>query len=147
MGIWSIEGFASDDALDWLHKLEPADGVEPVVRALRHVLESSDPLLDASRAAIALTAAELVAALHGRAHPALPEEGQRWVAAQRDRPRDGLDAEGPVLATRALDYVVTSSELSEIWSQHADERQWRSALDDLRMRLAAAGGSPPVNAG
>jgi hypothetical protein len=145
VGIWSIEGFASDDALDWLQSLDASEGTEPVIRALRYVLDSSDPRLDARRAAVALTAAELVAALHGHAHPALPESGLRWVEALARVPRNSDDAEGPVLATRALDYVVTSSELSEIWSQRSDERQWRAALDDLRMRLAAAGGSPPAN--
>lgn len=146
MGIWSIEGFASDEALDWLGGLAASEGTEPVRRRLRRVVESSDPHLHAGEAEIALAAAELAAALHGRPHPALPDVARRWVEAQR---ADGRPTEAEALAllvdaTRALDLVVTSSALAEIWSQRTDERLWRAALDDLRMRLAAAGGSAPV---
>ena len=147
MGIWSVEGFASDEALDWLQRLDPAEGTEPVRRALHYLAEWSDPDLDATRAVIALAAAELVAALYGHPHPSLPEPARRWLAAQSGEERGGgADVEALVLATRALDFVVTSSELAEIWSQRADERVWRAALDDLRMRLAAAGGAEPGSA-
>jgi hypothetical protein len=144
MGIWSIEGFASDEALDWLGGLAPDEGLEPVRRTLRRVVESDDPRLRAGEAEVALAAAELAAALHGRPHPALPAAARRWVKAQRPTASDGGGLELLVDATRALDLVVTSSALAEIWSQRADERLWRAALDDLRMRLAAAGGAAPA---
>ena len=145
MGISSIDGFASDEALDWLQGLDPQAGAEPVVRALRVAVESPNPHLDTRRAQVALAAAEPVAALHGRPHPELPEPALRWLASQTDPPlgADGSkDIDALVLATRALDYVVTSSELAEIWSQQSDQRPWQAALDDLRMRLAEAGGGP-----
>ncbi|NUQ93386.1 MAG: hypothetical protein HOQ26_10820, partial [Gemmatimonadaceae bacterium] len=52
-----------------------------------------------------------------------------------------------VLATRALDMVVTSSQLADLRSADGTAESWRRALDDLRMRLAAAGGMPrnPLN--
>ena len=87
-----------------------------------------------------------VAALHGRPHPDLPDSALRWLEAQADPPlgADGSkDLDALVLATRALDYVVTSSELAEIWSQQLDQRSWQAALDDLRMRLAEAGSATP----
>ena len=145
MGIFSVDAFGSDEALDWLQGLDPAEGTEPVVRALRIAVESPDPYLDTRRAQVALAAAELMAALHGRPHPALPERAQRWLAAQTDLSpgADGsTDLDALVLATRALDFVVTSSELAEIWSQQLDQRPWQLALDDLRMRLAEAGAGP-----
>jgi hypothetical protein len=146
MGIWSMEGFASDDALDWLAGLDAGAGVEPVRRTLRRVVESADPHLDAREAEVALAAAELAAALHGRPHPAIPAVARRWVEAQRSSDPMSPDERLEMLvdATRALDFVVTSSALSEIWSQRADEALWRAALDDLRMRLAAAGGAAPA---
>jgi hypothetical protein len=142
MGIFGIDGFGSDEALDWLQGLDPNAGAEPVVRALRVAVESPDPYLDSRRAQVALAAAELVAALHGRPNRSLPDPALRWLAAQTDPPlgADGSkDLDALVLATRALDFVVTSSELAEIWSQQGDQRRWQSALDDLRMRLAEAG--------
>jgi len=140
MGIWSVEGFGNDEALDWLQALDPGDGAAPVLRSLRYAAESDTPHLDARRAQVALAAAELIAALHGRPHASLPEAARRWLLAQRPSEPDGPDVEALVLATRALDFVVTSSELAEIWSQRADQHDWQAALDDLRMRLAAAAG-------
>ena len=145
MGIWSADGFASDEALDWLQGLDPAAGAEPVLRALRAAAESPDPRLDAARSQVTLAAAELIAALYGRPHPALPEAARRWLAAQRAPQDTGPEARAVLaLATRALDLVVTSSALAEIWSQQEDQSRWRGALDDLRMRLAAAGGVAPI---
>jgi hypothetical protein len=145
MGIWSPDGFASDEALDWLQGLDPDAGAEPVVRALRVAVESPDPYLDTRRAQIARAAAELVAALHGRPQSGLPDPARRWVEAQGDPPlgaEGSKDLDALVLATRAIDYIVRSSELAEIWSQQLDQRPWQAALDDLRMRLAEAGGGP-----
>ena len=138
MGIWGVESFANDDALDWLSRLDPAAGPEPVVRELRAVAETSDPYLDSRTAAVALAAAELVAALQGRPHPQLPKAARNWVAAQiLSGPLDGApDFETLALATQALDFVATSSELSALWSQRAEEPSWRAELDGLRMRLS-----------
>jgi hypothetical protein len=46
------------------------------------------------------------------------------------------DEEALALATRALDFVVTSSALAELWSQRDDADRWRARLDDLRLRLS-----------
>ena len=148
MGIWSIEGFASDDALDWVQGLDPAAGVAPVVRVLRHLVQSSDPRPDAHAALVALAAAELVAALHGHPHPDLPEAARCWLDAQAaPQAGGGGDLEALTLATRALDSVVTGSTLSDIFSQRVEEPLWRAELDDLRMRLAAAGRAAPARPG
>lgn len=143
MGIWSVEGFASDEALDWIEGLNPADGLDPVARELHAVADAPDPHLTSARAEIALAAAELVAALGGQPHEALPPAARRWVDIQRPCHADtGLGIDTLVEATRVLDFVVTSSQLAERWSGRVDERAWRAALDDLRMRLAKAAGVP-----
>jgi hypothetical protein len=139
MGTWGVDGFANDEALDWIERLDPRDGDGPVRRELRSIAEAPDPHLTAPRAAIALVAAELVAALHGQPHPELPPAARRWLDAQPAREATSED-DALVDATRALDFVVTGSQLSETWSQRTDDHAWRTALDDLRMRLAAAGG-------
>ena len=136
--------FCTDDAADWLHRLDPADGVAALDQALRSVADAADPRAAAGRAEIALVAAELVAALHGRPHPALPAPARRWVDAQGGaRTVHGdADFDGLVLATRALDLIGTSSHLSDARDEAAADARWRASLDDLRMRLAAAGGMP-----
>jgi Domain of unknown function (DUF4259) len=138
VGTLGVEAFANDDALDWLLELDPADGVRPVLAALERAAGAIDPHLDAHTAAVALAAAELLAALRGRPHPALPEMAADWVAAVTLASPTGAapDEEELALATRALDLVVTSSALAEIWSQRPDDAEWRSELDRLRLRLS-----------
>ena len=138
MGILDAEAFASDDARDWLLRLDPADGHEPLTRTLLSMLSAGEACLDAPRAQESLAAAELVAALHGRPHPALPPPARAWVAEVTAGSPTGAapDEELLTLATRALDLVVTSSALSELWSQQPDESRWRAAMDDLRLRLS-----------
>lgn len=138
MGILDADAFASDEARDWLLRLDPADGSEPLVRTLTSMVGSDDGWLDAARAQETLAAAELVAALHGHPHPALPAPARRWVVeVSGGSPTDAApDEELLALATRALDLVVTSSALSELWSQQSDEGRWRAGMDDLRLRLS-----------
>jgi hypothetical protein len=133
-----VEAFANDDALDWLLELDPAAGVRPVLAALERAAGAGDPHLDAHTAAIALAAAELIAALRSHPHPALPEVAADWVAAVTlASPTGAATGEDELaLATRALDLVVTSSALAEIWSQRPDDAEWRSELDGLRLRLS-----------
>jgi uncharacterized protein DUF4259 len=136
--------FCTDEAAEWLQQLDPARGRAPVEFALRSVAESADPRAGAGRAEIALVAAELVAAINGYPHPALPEPGRQWVDAQGGPQgvRSDADFEALVMATRALDLIVTSSQLSDAREDPDADRRWRVALDDLRMRLATAGGMP-----
>lgn len=136
--------FCTDEAAEWLQRLDPARGRAPVDFALRSVAESADPRAGAARAEIALVAAELVAAMNGYPHPALPAPGQAWVDAQGGpRPvRSDADFDELVMATRALDLIVTSSQLSDAREEPGADERWRASLDDLRMRLATAGGMP-----
>jgi hypothetical protein len=138
MGILDADAFASDEARDWLLRLDPADGSEPLTRALMSMTSTGDAWLDAARAQETLAAAELVAALHGHPHPALPATARSWVVeVSAGSPTGAAPGEEMLaLATRALDLVVTSSALSELWSQQADEGRWRAAMDDLRLRLS-----------
>jgi Domain of unknown function (DUF4259) len=138
VGTLGAEAFANDDALDWLLELDPADGVRPVLAALERAAGALDPHVDTHTAAVALAAAELLAALRGRPHPALPEAAADWVAAVTLASPTGAapGEEELALATRALDLVVTSSALAEIWSQRPDDAEWRAELDGLRLRLS-----------
>jgi len=136
--------FCTDEAAGWLQQLDPRRGMAPIDRALSAVADSADPRASAGRAEIALVAAELVAALHGQPHPALPEPAVEWLDAQGGPHAVRTDGEFDALvtATRALDLIVTSSQLSDARVEPDADDSWRAALDDLRMRLATAGGMP-----
>lgn len=131
MGIWDDDGFANDEGLDWLAQLDPADGLRPLRQVMQGVTAVPVPALDVRQAAHVLVAIELIAAAGGRAHPAMPRAAHQW----RTALTEPVDPEDRILATRALDLVGTSSALSELWSQRAEEAAWHQELDDLRMRL------------
>lgn len=131
MGIWDDDGFANDEALDWLARVDPAEGLAPLRQLMRAVTLAPEPALDPRQAAHLFAAVELMAAAGGRPHPALPLAARQWNAARREDP----DPDDLILATRALDFVGTSSALAELWSQRPDEAAWHAELDDLRMRL------------
>lgn len=131
MGMWDDDVFANDDALDWLAGLDPANGLQGLRQLMHATLAAPEPALDVPHAGRVLAAVELVAAAGGRPHPALPAAARRWCAAQREAP----DHDIRILATRTLDFIGTSSALSELWSQRSDEAGWHRELDDLRMRL------------
>lgn len=139
MGIWDDDGFANDDALDWLLRLDPGEGLQPLRQVMHAAVEGPDAALDAREAGRVLAAVELVAAAGGQPHPALPERARAWCLLQAERPDD----ETRILATRALDCVGTASGLAELWSQRADEAGWHQELDSLRMRLTPAAVPPP----
>lgn len=143
MGIWDDDGFANDEALDWLTRLDPVAGLKPLRQVIHAAVEAPEPSLGIRQAARILVAVELVAAAAGRPHPALPEAARRWCLINRETP----DMETCILATRGLDLVGTSSALAELWSQRADESGWHDELDDLRMRLTPAVVPPPDGSG
>lgn len=139
MGILGADPFENDDAREWLESLDAHDGSAPLEEMLRRIVDgASDPNLDLRRSTLALAAAELLAALHGRPADGLPRAGLDWAAAVSGGDAAGCapDEDALALATRALDFVVTSSALAELWSQRDDADRWRARLDDLRMRLS-----------
>ncbi|MBA3890736.1 MAG: DUF4259 domain-containing protein [Gemmatimonadaceae bacterium] len=140
MGIWDDDGFANDEALDWLARLDPSEGLQPLRQAMHAAIAAPDPALDARQAGLVLAAVELVAAAAGQPHPSLPHRATRWCREQREPP----DEATLILATRALDFIGTSSGLAELWSQRADESGWHRELDSLRMRLTPAVVPPPA---
>lgn len=159
MGVLGHGAFANDDALDWLARLDPAEGLEPLRPLLHAAVDAPDPALDLRQALVLLAAVELIAAAAAALpeDPTLPDPARRFLAAQPDTPDEGLR----ILATRALDLIGTASALAELWSvaapapspslsgsasaseaEAAETEKWHTRLDALRMRLASPG--PPL---
>lgn len=130
MGAWGTHNFANDDAMDWLAELED-NGLAATSSAFAAVDEAADDYLDASIAACALAAAEVIAALHGRPSPTLPEEIITWVAANPGDPGKALLAS----ARRTIDVVGKQSELRDLWEETDEFETWRAELSDLKGRL------------
>lgn len=131
MGAWGPGSFENDDAVDWLADLVDGGGMDVVQSAFDGVADAE--YLEAPEASAAVAAAEVVAALAGRAMDDLPVEAAEWVAAHQRHPGEMLVKR----ARAAVQRVRTGSELNELWEEDgADASEWHAAVDDLLRRLA-----------
>lgn len=130
MGTWGAGPFDNDEASDWVYELEGADDLALVRDALEEAVEAHG-YLDGRDGAIAVAAAEVVAAAAGRPNSSLPEEVQAWLDTVSPTPTaNDLD-----LARRAIERLCgDKSELVELWTQ-AGRDGWDSHITDLRTRL------------
>jgi hypothetical protein len=130
MGAWGAGSFENDDAMDWVSNLAKGSGETVLRDAFASCAVTDDRYLEAGDCAIAVAAAEAVAAARGRATGSLPEEVKVWVQKKPAVPPDLLG-----LAKAAVDRVVRKSELQELWDESDSTDDWRTAMTDLRRRL------------
>lgn len=140
MGAWSHEAFGNDEALDWAGGLEEVDDLSLIEAALDAVADEPQGYLDASPAAEALAAIELLARLRGHASDeAFPESAEDWMARTRLTPPE-------TLAQRALAVLDRiggeDSELKDLWEESDSAEAWQASLADLRRRLLAPPQTP-----
>lgn len=134
MGAWGIGSFENDVAADWAAGFLERPSVEAIDRALREVA-GADDYIEADAAVEALAAAEVVAAAGRGAAADVPAELVAWAQAHlRPTPPALTRAAGD-----AVEAVLHSSELRELWDETKDAGAWAEAMVDLQQRL---GGRP-----
>jgi hypothetical protein len=121
--------------MDWIGELEAVADLSAVQAALEAVSDG-DEYIEAPVGSTALAAAEVVAALRGRAATELPEEVSAWISAHPQVPDAALIA----LAERTVAVIGEDeerSELRQLWDEAAPDDQggWRASVADLRQRL------------
>jgi hypothetical protein len=130
MGTWGTRNFENDGSQDWVFEMmENKDG-GMVADTLQFSL-NKDGVLDASECEDALAAAEVVAALAGKASEDFPED-----------PLDNLDVLN-LLATPALrklavsvvEKIRTTSEMKEVVTEAGHFDSWDAVQADLVKRL------------
>lgn len=135
MGAWGSGSFQNDDAMDWANELIDGEDDGPLIEALAEVLEAGpDHYLDVDSGNHAVAAAEVIAALGGRAGRRMPKALARWIADRGpDVARELVEKHGDA-AVAALARVADGpgSELAELWAGNAD---WRAGIDELAARL------------
>jgi hypothetical protein len=134
-GAWGYGSFENDDALDWVLELERASGPQFLQTTLQHV-DTGTKYVEAPTCAIALAAAEVIAAAIGRPPKALPSEVAAWI--KRVRP-----TMSPMLLAAARAAVQKcrgpkNSELRELWQESKDEKAWLDDTASLLARLKSA---------
>jgi len=132
MGAWGAGVFENDDAMDFVFELTEAESWKLVRRMLRDCLEEG--FTDAAQSAMALAAAEAVAAAKGHPVKDLPTEVASWVAQFREDLPAGLEDRARDAVEKVMD--EEESELRQLWADENDAA-WKAALDDLINRLSA----------
>jgi hypothetical protein len=130
-GIWGYGSFENDDAVDWLDECITSDSTQPVAEALDTALTLD--IIDVRRGAIAVAAAEVVAAALGKPSPSLPQDALAWVKRQPAEPLADLAPKARMALSRVSDAKV--SKLRQVWSGGRANR-WSTVVADLDARLA-----------
>lgn len=129
MGAWGIGSFENDDSAEWIDDFSEDPSLDFVLDALSTVVEKDDTL-EVEEAAVAIAAAEIVAALRQQPHPQLPQPIQTWIQTQPP-----ADESLTALALRAINQVKTNSELQLLWEETPESDAWQLELDQIADRL------------
>jgi hypothetical protein len=129
MGAWSHTSFGNDDAFDFVAEVKE-DGEAAIANAFE-VINFLDPaeFIDSADSYVAVAAAEFVAASMGKPPAEFPDKAADII------PRLGqLKALKPD-AIRALQRLLDSADLKEVWVLEEDYVKWRAGVKDLIERL------------
>jgi hypothetical protein len=129
---WAAESFGNDDALAWVTDFCNSPEYHLMVDALSIIEESEDQHLSAQYCAIAVAAAEIVAALKKAPDPRMTGEISDCLI-KLEMP---VDAHLVQLATRAVIRIRSESELKDSWEGSRNADQWYAAMDNLEKRLS-----------
>lgn len=129
-GAWGEGSFENDDALDWVAECVQSEGPSAVAITLKNALKPG--MIDAGDGAMAIAAAEVVAAALRRPSADLPAELRIWIARQ---PSAQLAALAPI-ARKVIDRIrsAQTSELKQLWSGDGAAK-WSKKISELQTRL------------
>jgi Domain of unknown function (DUF4259) len=124
--------FSNDDVIEWLVGFE-TDGVPVVETALTAVNEmDKDDFIEASDAAFALAAAELVAAARDEDHGRLP----KTIHSALESHEDAINAAKLSSAARkAVQRILKNSELKDEAEEAGEGDEWEEDIGELLERL------------
>ena len=133
MGAWGHDSFENDDAGDWRYELIESADMSTITEALNAVTDNAISYLEAPDCAIAIAAAEVVAALHGASSANLPADVAAWVDGKQQP-----DNATTLNATKAISAILSKSELKELWEEsEQDYPEWTAVMNDLIARIPA----------
>lgn len=124
--------FEHDDVADWLAGFE-TDGVPAIEVALATVNDmDSDDFIEATEAAFALAAAELVAAARDEDHSRLPKS----LIPALEGHEDAINAAKLASSARkAVSRIIKNSELRDAAEEEGEGDEWEEDITELLERL------------
>ncbi|MDB6195768.1 DUF4259 domain-containing protein [Vibrio parahaemolyticus] len=140
MGAWSEDNFGNDSASDWIWELEKSKGVNTLLSPIQSVLNEND-YLEVDICSEALAASEVIAAAITNDHTLLPDEARSWLNRKQGwligrKPQ--VTAEHAKQALRAVQKVLSNSELQELWEEDGVNEKWRAIQNNLIAKLENA---------
>ncbi|MDE1244198.1 MULTISPECIES: DUF4259 domain-containing protein [Vibrio] len=140
MGAWSEDNFGNDSASDWIWELEKSKGVNTLMSPIQSVINENE-YLEVDICSEALAASEVIAAAITNDHTLLPDEARNWLNRKQGwligrRPQ--VTAEHAKQALRAVQKILSNSELQELWEEGGVNESWRSIQDNLIAKLENA---------
>lgn len=129
-GAWGEGSFENDDALDWIGQCTQGIGTKLVSTTLTAALKAR--YLEAPEGAMAVAAAEVVAAAKGKSNPGLPHELRAWLERQPKTELVALSSLARQVLNKVRDPKV--SELKQLWSEGKSNR-WESHIAELEARI------------
>ena len=136
MGAWGVGPFDNDDALQFIDVLTSTSAGIVAVALDAAASFPLEECLEATEGAMAVAAAEVVAAALDQPTPVVPAAVRAWVAGNRDRL--DIDLTAPMAREAVARVEAVDSELRELWEESDQLDAWRDAMTDLRARLRAA---------
>jgi len=130
MSVWGAGIFENDDALDWIYDLADSGSLARVAAALDVVVRNKDDSPELLDCRIALSAAEIIAAMHGDPSIDLPEEAEEWVG-DKILENENLRFK----AEEAVTIILRKSELRDKWEHSSSFEKWQSNIHNLQKRL------------
>jgi hypothetical protein len=133
MGAWGHQSFENDSALDWVSDFEhKKNKLRFLEKTFQQAIAMSDDYLEVDEGSSVIAAAEVLAALKGKAGTNLPPELATWVSQQSDH----VSPELTPLALQAIAVIknVDNSEIAGLWEE-AGDGEWLQAVTDLELRL------------
>lgn len=129
-GAWVSGNFDNDDALDWAGQCVASKGAGVIAATLQSALQAR--AIEAPDGAMAIAAAEVVAAAKGKPGKALPRELRDWLDRQ---PKADIARLAPI-ARKAIVRIKDPklSEVAQLWHESGDKR-WPDMMAELEIRL------------
>ena len=134
MGTWGIGVFENDTACDFAGDVAEGGDVASLETALDHVLAIGGGYLEASDAAEALAAADIVARLSGNSgeQTAYTASIDEWVESQKSPPPQQLREKARRCVTRIL---TEPSDMLELWQDTDEFDAWKRSVEAVLARL------------
>ena len=133
MGTWGIGVFENDAAADFADDVAKG-GLASIEKVFDHVLAVGGGYLEASDAAEALAAADIVARLGGShgVQDAYTASVDGWIARQQSLPPPALVDKARRCVSRMLN---EPSEMLELWAEAGELEAWKRSVEAVSARL------------